>query len=167
MTDLAAAVSAGRWSSNPDFSFWDAPLIELNGLTIGILPGGNPDDANEYIEHGLVWELVRYTVKLLDPKVAFLPQERNKLTHVSPHALFPTAPDFLRVALFNGFACVQRIKGLVEFVGKFLSVALSMCTKKISNPIPGKGKRLVGEPDLIQKTGISHLVATRNVKVRL
>ena len=32
-----AAVAAGRWSSSPDFSFWDLPLVEVDGLTMGIV----------------------------------------------------------------------------------------------------------------------------------
>ncbi len=31
-----AAVHAGRWSECPDFCFWDYPLIELSGKTMGI-----------------------------------------------------------------------------------------------------------------------------------
>lgn len=30
-------VRKGRWSSNPDFCFWDTPLIELRGKKIGII----------------------------------------------------------------------------------------------------------------------------------
>ena len=37
MAHHTSAVREGRWSSNPDFSFWDAPLIELSGLTMGIV----------------------------------------------------------------------------------------------------------------------------------
>lgn len=33
----AAAVRAGRWTQNADWCFWDAPLIELDGLTLGII----------------------------------------------------------------------------------------------------------------------------------
>jgi glycerate dehydrogenase len=29
-----------RWSSSPDFSFWDRPLIELDGLTLGLVGFG-------------------------------------------------------------------------------------------------------------------------------
>lgn len=32
---------AGRWSASPDFSFWETPLIELSGKTIGIIGFGN------------------------------------------------------------------------------------------------------------------------------
>jgi glycerate dehydrogenase len=34
------AVRNGRWSSNPDFCFWDTSLLELDGLTMGIVGFG-------------------------------------------------------------------------------------------------------------------------------
>jgi len=36
----AEAVRQGRWTSSPDFCFWDYPLVELDGLTIGIVGYG-------------------------------------------------------------------------------------------------------------------------------
>jgi glycerate dehydrogenase len=36
----AQSVREGRWSRCPDFSFWDYPLVELSGLTIGIVGYG-------------------------------------------------------------------------------------------------------------------------------
>ncbi len=36
----AETVRSGRWSSNPDFCYWDTPLIELVGLTMGIIGFG-------------------------------------------------------------------------------------------------------------------------------
>lgn len=33
----ASTVRQGRWSQCPDFSYWDQPLIELAGLTLGIV----------------------------------------------------------------------------------------------------------------------------------
>lgn len=33
----AQAVRAGRWTTNVDWCFWDAPLVELDGLTLGIV----------------------------------------------------------------------------------------------------------------------------------
>jgi len=37
---LAAGVRQGRWSTCPDFCFWDAPLLELAGLTFGVVGHG-------------------------------------------------------------------------------------------------------------------------------
>jgi len=35
------AVRAGKWSASPDFCFWDFPLIELAGKTMGIIGFGD------------------------------------------------------------------------------------------------------------------------------
>lgn len=34
------AVKAGRWGQQPDFCFWDYPLIELAGKTMGVIGFG-------------------------------------------------------------------------------------------------------------------------------
>ncbi|MFH0921900.1 MAG: D-2-hydroxyacid dehydrogenase [Fibrobacterota bacterium] len=36
----ADTVRAGRWTSAPDFCYWDTPLVELSGLTLGIVGFG-------------------------------------------------------------------------------------------------------------------------------
>ena len=36
----ARSVAAGGWSRNPDFCYWDFPLCELAGLTMGIVGFG-------------------------------------------------------------------------------------------------------------------------------
>ena len=36
----AASVRAGRWSASPDFCYWDGDLVELAGLTLGIVGYG-------------------------------------------------------------------------------------------------------------------------------
>jgi glycerate dehydrogenase len=38
--DHARAVSGGRWAASRDFCFWDTPLVELSGLTFGIVGFG-------------------------------------------------------------------------------------------------------------------------------
>ena len=37
------AVHDGRWENNPDWCFWDYPLIELDGKTMGIIGFGRID----------------------------------------------------------------------------------------------------------------------------
>jgi glycerate dehydrogenase len=38
--DHAVAVRQGRWASSPDWCFWDFPLLELEGMTVGIIGYG-------------------------------------------------------------------------------------------------------------------------------
>lgn len=47
------AVFAGRWSSNPDWSFWDYPLIELADKTMGIIGFGRIGQATGRIAQAL------------------------------------------------------------------------------------------------------------------
>ncbi|MFH0814114.1 MAG: D-2-hydroxyacid dehydrogenase [Pseudomonadota bacterium] len=35
------AVRQGKWSASPDFCYWEFPIVELNGLTIGVVGFGN------------------------------------------------------------------------------------------------------------------------------
>ena len=51
----SAAVHAGRWASSPDFAFWDYPLIELSGKTMGLSRTSgrfNAPTAHAYIQGG-------------------------------------------------------------------------------------------------------------------
>jgi glycerate dehydrogenase len=40
VADHAQAVRSGRWASSPDWCFWDFPLLELEGMTMGIVGYG-------------------------------------------------------------------------------------------------------------------------------
>jgi glycerate dehydrogenase len=46
------AVHKGRWSSNPDWCFWDQPLVELAGKTFGIVGHGKIGSAVARIARG-------------------------------------------------------------------------------------------------------------------
>ena len=58
--DHSRAVHAGRWQQADDFCFWDYPLIELSGLTMGIVGLGHTGQATARIArafgmHVLAW----------------------------------------------------------------------------------------------------------------
>jgi glycerate dehydrogenase len=40
VADHGRSVAAGRWTQNKDFCYWDYPLVELSGLTMGIVGFG-------------------------------------------------------------------------------------------------------------------------------
>lgn len=41
----SASVRAGRWSESRDFCYWETPLLELSGLTLGIVGAGRIGNA--------------------------------------------------------------------------------------------------------------------------
>lgn len=56
-------VRNGRWSSNPDFCFWDTPLIELRDKKIGIIGLGHTGFNTARIAIGFGMEVHAYTSK--------------------------------------------------------------------------------------------------------
>ena len=54
------AVHEGRWSSNPDWCFWDYPLIELSGKTMGIIGFGRIGRATGTIAKALGMNVIAY-----------------------------------------------------------------------------------------------------------
>ncbi len=57
-----AAVHAGRWETSPDFCFWDYPLIELAGKTMGIIGLGRIGQATASIARALGMRVIAYSV---------------------------------------------------------------------------------------------------------
>jgi glycerate dehydrogenase len=54
------AVHAGRWQSNPDWCFWDYPLIELDQKTMGIIGFGRIGQATGKIAQALGMKVIAY-----------------------------------------------------------------------------------------------------------
>lgn len=54
------AVHNGRWSSNPDWCFWDYPLIELAGKTMGIIGFGRIGQNTGSIAKALGMKVIAY-----------------------------------------------------------------------------------------------------------
>lgn len=60
MTRHSDAVHAGRWASNPDWCFWDYPLIELADKTIGIIGFGRIGQQTGRIAAALGMKVLAY-----------------------------------------------------------------------------------------------------------
>ena len=54
------AVHEGRWSSNPDWCFWDYPLIELEGKTMGVIGFGRIGQRTGEIAKALGMRVLAY-----------------------------------------------------------------------------------------------------------
>lgn len=54
------AVKAGRWSACPDFCFWDFPLMELHGKTMGLIGFGKIGQAVARIAQAFGMEVLVY-----------------------------------------------------------------------------------------------------------
>lgn len=72
----AHEVHNGVWSAQPDFCYWNTPLIELSGKKIGIVGFGNTGQATAQIAEALGMEVWVYTSK---PKKS-LPKKYQKVT---------------------------------------------------------------------------------------
>ena len=56
------SVHAGNWASNPDWCYWDYPLIELEGKTIGIIGFGRIGQAEGRIARAMGMHVLAYDV---------------------------------------------------------------------------------------------------------
>ncbi len=54
------AVHEGRWQTNPDWCFWDYPLIELDGKTMGIIGFGRIGQSTGKIAKALGMRVIAY-----------------------------------------------------------------------------------------------------------
>lgn len=56
----SCAVREGRWSDCPDFCFWDFPLVELAGLTMGIVGYGRIGRATARLARAFDMKVIAY-----------------------------------------------------------------------------------------------------------
>lgn len=64
------AVHEGRWSSNPDWCFWDYPLIELAGKTMGIIGYGRIGQATGRLAQALGMNVLAYDAHQYDELIS-------------------------------------------------------------------------------------------------
>ncbi len=53
-------VHKGKWSSSPDFTFWEKPLIELKGKTLGLIGFGRIAQKVAELAHAFSMEVIFY-----------------------------------------------------------------------------------------------------------
>lgn len=61
--DHSKEVVSGRWQNNKDFCFWDSPLLELDGMSIGIVGFGNTGSATARIADSFGMKVYTYSSK--------------------------------------------------------------------------------------------------------
>lgn len=62
----------GKWTSNPDFCYWDTPLTELAGKTFGIVGLGNIGQRVAAIANAFAMKVVAYTSKAADKLPSYI-----------------------------------------------------------------------------------------------
>lgn len=84
-------VQAGRWTNGRDFCFWDYPLIELAGKTLGIIGYGRIGRATAAIAEGFGMRVIAYDTRVDLPEVAPLDELFKQSDIISLHC--PLTPD--------------------------------------------------------------------------
>lgn len=84
------AVQAGRWTNSPDYCFWDTPLIELAGKTMGIIGYGRIGRRVAELARCLGMKVVAWTRTPRDPECVSLDELLRVSDVISLHCpLFP------------------------------------------------------------------------------
>ncbi len=97
----AGAVQAGRWSECPDFCFWDYPLVELAGKTMGIVGYGRIGQSTAQIARAFGMRVLAYDAFVQAPEVVPLDQLLQESDVVSLHCpLFPETAGMMNAQAF-------------------------------------------------------------------
>ncbi|MCH7558291.1 MAG: D-2-hydroxyacid dehydrogenase [Planctomycetes bacterium] len=70
----AQTVSNGRWCSAPDFCYWDTPLVELRGMTMGIIGFGRIGQATARLALAFGMKVIAY-----DPDTSGVPAQMSEV----------------------------------------------------------------------------------------
>ncbi len=91
------AVHAGRWSASPDFCFWDYPLIELAGKTMGIIGYGRIGRKTAQLARAFGMRVIAYSTHAKDEEIVPLDTLLAESDVISLHCpLFPETRDMIR-----------------------------------------------------------------------
>ena len=90
-------VRAGAWSACPDFCFWDYPLIELAGKTMGIIGYGRIGHRVAEIARCFGMHVIAWTRTPRDPECVSLDELLAQSDVISLHCpLFPETKNLIR-----------------------------------------------------------------------
>lgn len=90
-------VCAGAWSACPDFCFWDYPLIELAGKTMGIIGYGRIGHRVAEIARCFGMRVIAWTRTPRDPECVSLDELLAQSDVISLHCpLFPETKNLIR-----------------------------------------------------------------------
>lgn len=93
----AQAVQEGRWTACPDFCFWDYPLIELSGKTMGIVGYGRIGQRTAQIARAFGMQVLAYDAFVKAEECVPLDELLERSDVVSLHCpLFPETKHIIR-----------------------------------------------------------------------
>ncbi|MEN8192546.1 MAG: D-2-hydroxyacid dehydrogenase [Bacteroidota bacterium] len=69
------SVKKGDWSSNPDFSYWKKPLIELHNLTLGIIGYGQIGNEVAKLANSFGMEILVYNRSVVNEPEEYIKQK--------------------------------------------------------------------------------------------
>ena len=105
----AAAVQAGRWTNGRDFCFWDYPLMELAGKTMGIVGYGRIGQATAQIARAFGMRVVAYDAYVKAPEVLPLEDVLARADVLSLHC--PLTPE--NTGMINAETIAQMKDGVI------------------------------------------------------
>jgi glycerate dehydrogenase len=96
VAEHSQAVRSGRWTNNPDWCFWDFPLIEIAGQTMGLIGFGRIGQSVAQVAKAFGMKVIAYDVMFKespDPDVALVDLDTlfSQSDVVSLHA--PLTPE--------------------------------------------------------------------------
>ncbi len=92
----STAVHAGRWTANEDFCFWDYPLMELAGKTMGIIGYGRIGKKVAEIARCFGMKVLAWTRTPRDPECVSLDELLKESDVISLHCpLFPETQNLI------------------------------------------------------------------------
>ena len=111
-------VRAGAWSACPDFCFWDYPLIELAGKTMGIIGYGRIGHRVAEIARCFGMRVIAWTRTPRDPECVSLDELLAQSDVISLHCpLFPETKNLIRretiEKMKDGVIIINTSRGLV------------------------------------------------------